>query len=133
MIRRIPVAPLMGNHETYNRDWKVRMPEAYLHLFSLPGSAPGSYQNQFYSFDYGDVHFVVLNTQASELADWQPRLNEEQAAWFRQDMAKTTKNGKSSSCTRIRCSMALPTGPSHGKKDFLQKAHSGCPYSMKQA
>lgn len=94
MIRRIPVAPLMGNHETYNRDWKVRMPEAYLHLFSLPGGVPGSYQNQFYSFDYGDVHFVVLNTQASELADWQSRLNEEQAAWFRQDMAKTTKKWK---------------------------------------
>ncbi|MFV0617271.1 fibronectin type III domain-containing protein [Megasphaera sp. WILCCON 0056] len=94
MIARIPVVPLMGNHETYDKDWKVRMPEAYLHLFALPHLDQEKYQNQFYSFDYGDVHFVVLNTQSQELADFEPNLDEEEVAWFKEDMAKTKKKWK---------------------------------------
>ena len=70
MITRIPAAPVMGNHETYTMDWKVRMPQAYLHYFQLPEGAPASYKNQFYSFDYGDV------------------------AWFKADMEKTRKKWK---------------------------------------
>ncbi len=94
MIARIPVVPLLGNHETYDKDWKVRMPEAYLHLFALPRIDREKYQNQFYSFDYGDVHFVVLNTQSQELADFEPSLDEDEVAWFKEDMAKTTKKWK---------------------------------------
>ena len=94
MISRIPVVPIMGNHETYNTDWKMRMPEAYTHLFSLPHIDMDKYQNQFYSFDYGDIHFVVLNTQAQELADFEPTLNDDEVAWFKEDMAKTTKKWK---------------------------------------
>ncbi|WP_337510304.1 metallophosphoesterase family protein [Megasphaera sp.] len=94
MIARIPVVPLLGNHETYDKDWKVRMPEAYLHLFSLPRIDREKYQNQFYSFDYGDVHFVVRNTQSQELADFEPNLDEDEVAWFKEDMAKTTKKWK---------------------------------------
>lgn len=94
MIARIPVVTLLGNHETYDKDWKVRMPEAYLHLFALPRIDREKYQNQFYSFDYGDVHFVVLNTQSQELADFEPSLDEDEVAWFKEDMAKTTKKWK---------------------------------------
>lgn len=94
MIARIPVVPLLGNHETYDKDWKVRMPEAYLHLFALPRIDREKYQNQFYSFDYGDVHFVILNTQSQELADFEPSLDEDEVAWFKEDMAKTTKKWK---------------------------------------
>lgn len=94
MIARIPVVPLLGNHETYDKDWKVRMPEAYLHLFALPRIDREKYQNQFYSFDYGDVHFVVLNTQSQELSDFEPSLDEDEVAWFKEDMAKTTKKWK---------------------------------------
>ena len=94
MIARIPVVPLLGNHETYDKDWKVRMPEAYLHLFALPRIDREKYQNQFYSFDYGGVHFVVLNTQSQELADFEPSLDEDEVAWFKEDMAKTTKKWK---------------------------------------
>lgn len=88
MIARIPVVPLLGNHETYD------MPEAYLHLFALPRIDREKYQNQFYSFDYGDVHFVVLNTQSQELSDFEPSLDEDEVAWFKEDMAKTTKKWK---------------------------------------
>ena len=94
MITRIPVAPVLGNHETYTMDWKVRMPLAFLHYFQLPEGVPEKYKNQFYSFDFGDVHFTVLNTQTRELGALQPDMLQEQLAWFRADMEKTKKKFK---------------------------------------
>ena len=94
MITRIPVAPTLGNHETYTMDWKVRMPLAYLHYFQLPGGVPQKYQNQFYSFDYGDVHFVVLNNLMWEMNQFQPNMLADQRAWFRKDMEQTKKKWK---------------------------------------
>ena len=94
MAERIPSAPVMGNHETYNLDWKVRRPEAYIHFFSLPSGDAEHYRNEFYSYDVGDVHFVVLNTQDEELAPWEPNLTEDEIAWFRRDMAATRKKWK---------------------------------------
>ena len=94
MITRIPAAPVMGNHETYTMDWKVRMPQAYLHYFQLPEGTPAPYKNQFYSFDYGDVHYVVLNTQMREMEEFLPNLLQDQLAWFKADMEKTRKKWK---------------------------------------
>ena len=94
MITRIPVAPVLGNHETYTLQWKERMPLAYLHYFQLPEGVPKQYQNQFYSFDYGDVHFVVLNNLMWEMNKFQPGMLQEQKAWFRRDMEQTKKKWK---------------------------------------
>lgn len=94
MAAVIPVAPVMGNHETYTLDWKTRMPEAYTHLFSLPSNGNDIYKNQFYSFDYGDVHFIVLNTQTKELEEFEPNLLADEQAWFKENIAKTTKKWK---------------------------------------
>ena len=91
MSTRIPAAPVLGNHETYTMDWKVRVPQAYLHYFQLPEGAPEAYKNQFYSFDYGDVHYVVLNTQMREMKDFYPNLLQDQLAWFKADMEKSKK------------------------------------------
>lgn len=93
MTDEIPVAPMMGNHEDYSLDWKMRMPIAYKHLFDLPKlrSPYEQYQGQFYSYDYGDVHFVVLDTQQVELDAFQPNLTNDQIEWFKEDMAKNTK------------------------------------------
>lgn len=94
IIDEIPCAPVLGNHETYNLDWKVRMPEAYLSLFSLPPNGSADYRNQYYAFDYGDVHFIVLNTQFDEMLPFQPDLAEAQRAWFARDIARTKKRWK---------------------------------------
>ena len=91
MITRIPAATVLGNHETYTMDWKVRVPQAYLHYFQLPEGTPESYKNQFYSFDYGDVHYVVLNTQMREMEEFYPNLLQDQLAWFKTDMEKSKK------------------------------------------
>ena len=94
MIDTIPAAPLQGNHETYDLNWKVRLPVAYQHLFSLPSNGNEKRHNQYYSFDYGDVHFIVLNTQMEEIEPLEPGLLEDQLAWFKQDIMKTTKKWK---------------------------------------
>ena len=94
MITQIPVAPVLGNHETYNLKWKERMPLAYLHYFQLPEGVPEKYKNQFYSFDYGDVHFVVLNSIMWEMDQFQPNMLAAQKEWFRRDMEQTKKKWK---------------------------------------
>ena len=94
LIDRIPVVPLLGNHETYDLNWKVRMPLAYLNLFSLPANGSQERKNQYYSYDYGDVHFVVLNTQMAEMEQFQPGLLETQIEWFKNDISKTNKKWK---------------------------------------
>ncbi|WP_296397449.1 metallophosphoesterase family protein [Acidaminococcus timonensis] len=86
MAEKIPVAPVMGNHETYDLNWKVRRPEAYMKLFSLPGNGYAQYPNRFYSFTVGDVHFVVLDTMFSEMKDFEPDLEQDEIQWFRKDL-----------------------------------------------
>ena len=88
---RIPLVPLMGNHETYNQQWKVRLPEAYLHEFAVPENGSAQFARYYYSFDYGPVHFIVLNTQWDETEEFKPGLLDEQLAWFPHDMQKNRK------------------------------------------
>ena len=94
MASTIPIAPIPGNHETYNRDWKVRFPEAYVHYFSLPDNGLKKYKNQFYTFDYGDIHFICLDTQFTEMEQFQPSLEADEVAWLTDDAAKTDKKWK---------------------------------------
>lgn len=94
MREAIPLAPVLGNHETYDLNWKVRMPQAYLQLFELPENGSTAYRNQYYSFEYGDVHFSVLNTQLEEMLPLQSGLRSAQLEWFEQDMARCAKPWK---------------------------------------
>ena len=86
MQRSIPMAPVMGNHETYNRDWKVRLPEAFLHYFDTPKNGSKEFDRYYYSFDYGDVHYIVLCTQQKEIDAFKSGLLAEQLAWMRRDL-----------------------------------------------
>lgn len=93
MNKVIPFAGVMGNHETYTLDWKVRPPKAYLNLFSFPSNGYKQYQNQFYSFDYNGVHFVALDTQAEEETN-EPQLLTDEVAWLKKDLASTKMKWK---------------------------------------
>lgn len=95
MIEEIPFVGVMGNHETYNLQWQVREPKAYLCLFDFPAVPQREDKNRYYSFDYNDVHFVVLDTQLAE----RPEAEREQAlareeAWLRHDLAATKARWK---------------------------------------
>ena len=82
-------APVMGNHECYSTNWESCRPDAFLSLFATPDNGSAKYQRYYYSFDYGPVHFTVLNTQREELAALAPGLFEEQAAWLIRDLKST--------------------------------------------
>jgi len=86
MQRVIPMAPLMGNHEIYDLNWKERLPEAYLHYFATPPNASTEFDRYYYSFDYGDVHYIALCTQQREIGAFKDGLVAEQLEWIRRDM-----------------------------------------------
>jgi len=78
LLRNVPVWPVYGNHDARRR--------AFFKIFSLPehgesgGLASGT--EHYYAFDYGPVHFVVLDTVASDLDPDAPMLR-----WLRRDLA----------------------------------------------
>ena len=92
----LPLAPVLGNHEAYSLDWKACPPRAFTHLFSLPKNGlPDKYPNQFYSFDYGPVHFTVLDTTfLDEVKETQPELKDDQLAWLEKDLANAKAKWK---------------------------------------
>ena len=93
LAAQIPVAPVMGNHETYNQDWKVRLPKAYLAQFAVPETGSEPFRRYYYSFDYGPAHFLVLNTQQDETEAFHPGLLAEQQAWFAEDAERAKAAG----------------------------------------
>ena len=90
----IPFVPVMGNHETYDRQWQVRLPEAYLRYFVVPSNESRDFARYYYSFDYGAAHFIVLNTQWEETENFKAGLREEQMAWLRRDAQNNGKKWK---------------------------------------
>jgi hypothetical protein len=90
MLRKTPLWSCIGNHETD----QLTSPSPtipYYQIFSLPqsGEAGGvaSGTEDFYSFDYGNVHFVCLDSMTSSRA-----TNGTMANWLRADLANTTQD-----------------------------------------
>jgi predicted phosphodiesterase len=74
--------PVYGNHDS--RRW------TYFRIFELPeygeaGGVPSDTEN-YYSFDYSNIHFVMLDSQSSSR-----ELDGNMALWLREDLAKNTK------------------------------------------
>lgn len=94
ILSRIPVAPALGNHEAYSLDWKEHMPDRYLTHFNLPDNGNRNFKNHYYSFDWGDVHFTVLDTSLNEEKEWMPDLYEKEKVWLEKDLRETKKKWK---------------------------------------
>jgi len=90
VLRKAPLWPCLGNHET---DQSISPPStiAYFQIFSLPQSGEvggvASGTEDFYSFDYGNIHFVVLDSMTRSRA-----TNGTMATWLRADLADTTQD-----------------------------------------
>ncbi|HWP99702.1 MAG TPA: carbohydrate-binding protein, partial [Vicinamibacterales bacterium] len=86
-MRTRPLFPAIGNHEE-----ETGSARAYLDAFVLPenGGASGfaDHAERFYSFDYGPVHFVALDTG---LAFQDPSRRSAQLAWLEADLSSTTQ------------------------------------------
>lgn len=91
IIDSIPVMPLTGNHESYTPERNFSPPTLFTGQFSLPKNGPDGLTERAYSFDYGLVHFIMLDTQAGEQRQFLPDLLERQKLWLEQDLAQTNK------------------------------------------
>lgn len=81
LARQMPLFPILGNHDGASSDLAVR---AFRQNFLLPDQNDQTY----YSFNYGDVHFVLLN---NEQMNGRPvgRMSDAQWQWLEQDLAGT--------------------------------------------
>ena len=87
MLRKSVLWLALGNHDTYSTGVVEQFP--YLEIFTLPtageaGGAPSGTE-KYYSFDYGNLHFVVLDSMSSSRA-----TNGPMCAWLEQDLAANT-------------------------------------------
>lgn len=93
----VPLATTLGNHEMYTLDWKMREPRAYLNYFGVPPNGNEIFNRRYYSYDFGDVHYVVLDTMLYESNHednhdtHHPDLYDVQVQWLRQDLASNMK------------------------------------------
>ena len=80
--------PTLGNHETSQSTTATDFP--YLNIFSLPinGEAGGvpSGNEKYYSFDYGNIHFVCLDSMTSGRTGTSPM-----ARWLVNDLDETAQ------------------------------------------
>ena len=85
MLRKSVLWPTIGNHETYNGE----NPIPYLSIFTLPmgGEAGGvaSGTENYYSFDYGNIHFVCLDSMTEDR-----NAGGAMTTWLEQDLAANT-------------------------------------------
>jgi acid phosphatase type 7 len=84
LIKTVPVFPVLGNHDVRKGNGA-----AFLENFHPPLGSPGS-TKRYYSFDWGNIHFVALN---SELYHSDRGSDpEEQRDFLERDLATTRKN-----------------------------------------
>lgn len=75
---------VMGNHDAGGENFSDKV---WQEEFNLPDNGPAGYKNLVYSFDYGNSHFVVLNSERPELH----KIDETQQKWLENDLSNNHK------------------------------------------
>lgn len=90
LLRQTPVWSTIGNQETGGSP-TLSPSRPYLETFSFPtnaeagGAASGT--EKYYSFDYGNAHFICLDSMSSSRASGSPMLT-----WLEADLQQTTND-----------------------------------------
>lgn len=89
LLRQLPLWPTLGNHDGHSADSGTQS-GPYYDIFDLPtaGEAGGlaSGTEAYYAFDYGNIHFVVLDSYDSDRSPGGPMLQ-----WLEADLAGNDK------------------------------------------
>ena len=95
LLQSILGGAILG-HETYDTpdEEHSTLPLYFLHQFYLPENGPQGLQRQVYSFDYGPVHFSVLDSQFQEEQSERPDLLADELHWLEQDLADSRQPWK---------------------------------------
>jgi hypothetical protein len=90
LLHGVPAFPTIGNHE-----YETMLGQPYLDLFYLFEQArrPAD-QERYYAFDYGDVHFVSLDSNGEMLATIDDTAMDDMADWLTDDLAASTATWK---------------------------------------
>lgn len=90
----IPMMTTIGNHETTVKA------DFYLKMLALPENGPKGVSEEFYSFDYGNCHFAVINTsffldnrKAAMEEEWEGQLDAV-SSWLEQDLTESSARWK---------------------------------------
>ncbi|AFK85480.1 MULTISPECIES: fibronectin type III domain-containing protein [Thermoanaerobacterium] len=95
VIDAIPEMPVEGNHETYqSSNYDSGKPKDFVSQFPVPQNGPDSLKGQVYSFDYGNAHIVMLDSQEDEEETVSGDILEAQKAWLDKDLKSTNKTWK---------------------------------------
>jgi hypothetical protein len=90
VLRARPMFPTIGNHDN-----ATASAQPYRDVFVLPEHGASAtypqHAERFYSFDYGPVHFVSLDSETAFLNTTQRQV---QLDWLRADLAATTRDWK---------------------------------------
>jgi Calcineurin-like phosphoesterase/Purple acid Phosphatase, N-terminal domain len=84
ILRRAAFIPTLGNHDLNTvgaSNWASSV-EIKMHL--LPRNAPAGQEERYFSFDSGDAHFVVLDSNSAAIGSTQTN-------WLANDLATTTR------------------------------------------
>ena len=138
LLRRIPLWPTLGNHDGHQAD-SATQSGPYYDIFTLPknGEAGGlaSGTEAYYSFDYGNIHFVNLEsyetdrTPGGAMMTW---LSNDLAAndkdwviafWHHPPYTKGSHNSDTESQLIDMRQNALPILEAHGV-DLVMSGHS---------
>ncbi|MEW6271651.1 MAG: fibronectin type III domain-containing protein [Thermodesulfobacteriota bacterium] len=84
LLSRAVFMPSLGNHDLNDVGASNWAQSAEIRLHHLPRNAPAGQEERYFSFDYGDAHFVVLDSNP-------PALNSTQTAWLEADLAATDR------------------------------------------
>jgi 3',5'-cyclic AMP phosphodiesterase CpdA len=83
VFKQIPLMPAAGNHDDTPLFWNS---------FALPQNGPEGLEEKFYSFDYGNCHIVVLNS--NYLGNPAAADFGKVSAWLRNDLDNSCKQWK---------------------------------------
>ncbi len=90
VLRQSPVWSCLGNHETAQVRTGSYAGVAYFDIFSFPDVAEcGGYPSgteRYFSWDYGNIHFISLDVQTNNAA-----LRTDMLAWLANDLAANTR------------------------------------------
>lgn len=93
-LRKVPLWSCIGNHDS-NGSTSSTATFPYLDMFTFPANAEcggvPSGTERYYSFEYGNIHFIVLDSQTSSRSTIEANgADGAMAAWLRDDLAAVT-------------------------------------------
>lgn len=87
--------PVPGNHDYVNGSTTSTTSPAYFSIFNLPTAAEAggvaSGTKAYYSYDYGNIHFIALDSYGAVGGNKMYDTTGAQAVWLKADLAANTK------------------------------------------